>query len=137
MSYFKDADAWIDNVLAPLGKDERAEAKKQIKTKLLESYRNGQRAPKKESEGAPKKGRELNGKLYRVVISDEHFRAYLVYGDDEKMAEQKVKAALREGSLWDGAFQPDGDYHGDTWHVIDANLADEVNPPRPNDAHHA
>jgi hypothetical protein len=46
MSYFKDTDTWLDellNILLPSEQDIE-EFKKQMKEKLLESYRNGQAA---------------------------------------------------------------------------------------------
>jgi hypothetical protein len=52
MSYFKNAEVWLDEILAPLPKDKRTEAKKSIKAKLLESYRNGQSVGAKEKKPA-------------------------------------------------------------------------------------
>lgn len=48
MSYFQEVDAWLNELLKPLpvfpeGEEERFRA--EIKKKLLESYRNGQKAP--------------------------------------------------------------------------------------------
>jgi len=41
-NYFKEViDPWLDTLLASMPEAERKEAKRQIKTKLLESYRNG------------------------------------------------------------------------------------------------
>lgn len=45
MSYMQDVDRWLDALLAVLPADQRAGAKQQIKTKLLESYHNGQACP--------------------------------------------------------------------------------------------
>ena len=40
--YFKEViDPWLDTLLASMPEAERKEAKRQIKLKLLESYRNG------------------------------------------------------------------------------------------------
>jgi hypothetical protein len=44
MSYMQDIDRWLDALLAVLPDEQRAGAKQQIKTKLLESYHNGQAA---------------------------------------------------------------------------------------------
>ncbi len=49
MSYFEDLDAWLTAVLIVTEDDEDEEqwfvrVKKQIKDKVLESYRNGQKA---------------------------------------------------------------------------------------------
>ena len=41
-NYFREViDPWLDTLLASMPEAERKEAKRQIKTKLLESYRNG------------------------------------------------------------------------------------------------
>lgn len=49
MSYFEEVDTWLTAVLLPLEEDEDEEqwferVTKQIKAKILESYRNGQNA---------------------------------------------------------------------------------------------
>ena len=54
MSYFKDIDMWLDNLLAPLPEPEREGAKREIKEKILESYRNGLAARKEGADGAPR-----------------------------------------------------------------------------------
>ena len=41
-NYFKEViDPWLDTLLASMPEAERKEAKRQIKSRLLESYRNG------------------------------------------------------------------------------------------------
>jgi hypothetical protein len=51
MSYFEEIDAWLRATLFPLNEDEEVEEEvwfarvsKEIKAKILESYRNGQKA---------------------------------------------------------------------------------------------
>lgn len=49
MTYFQDLDAWLTAVLVITDEDQDEEAwfarvKKQLKDKILESYRNGQKA---------------------------------------------------------------------------------------------
>lgn len=41
MGYLQDTDAWLNEVLKHLPIDHLEETKKQIKAKVLESYRNG------------------------------------------------------------------------------------------------
>ena len=41
MGYLQDADAWLNEVLKHLPIDHLDEAKKQIRAKILESYKNG------------------------------------------------------------------------------------------------
>ena len=50
----------------------------------------------------------------------------------ETAAEEKMSDALRDGSLWRGAFEMerDGEYYAGMWRVVDASLAEEVNPPQ-------
>ena len=43
MSYMRQADEWLDSKLQKLDADERAELKTEIKEKLLQSFRNGQK----------------------------------------------------------------------------------------------
>lgn len=47
MSYMQEADAWLDKLLAAIPEKERRDAKRAIKAKLLESYRNGERSREK------------------------------------------------------------------------------------------
>ena len=59
MSYMQEADAWLEQVLEPSvpGETEqvwKARTKESIKRKLLESYRNGQKAGPKRSKDASK-----------------------------------------------------------------------------------
>lgn len=49
MGYLHDIDAWLSDILKPLPEEERDRAKKGIKTKILESYRNGAKASQKDS----------------------------------------------------------------------------------------
>ena len=49
MSYMHDIDRWLDGLLAALPDDARADAKREIRAKLLDSYRNGQAAGPKPS----------------------------------------------------------------------------------------
>ncbi len=54
MSYFEEIDAWLSGVLVIAEDDDTEEqwllrVKKQIKEKILESYRNGQKAGMKPS----------------------------------------------------------------------------------------
>ena len=68
MSYFTEIDAWLADVL-PVSEEDNSEddwffrVKSQIKAKLLESYRNGQKAgpnpekPSREEPKAPEKRR--------------------------------------------------------------------------------
>ncbi len=46
MGYLQDADAWLNEVLKHLPIDHLDEAKKQIRAKILESYKNGLQAGK-------------------------------------------------------------------------------------------
>ena len=68
MSYFSEIDAWLNTILLMGNDDDTAEewferTKSQIKAKLLESYRNGQKAgptpekPAREEPKAPEKRR--------------------------------------------------------------------------------
>ena len=43
MTYMRQADEWLDGKLQKLDTAERAELKTEIKAKLLESFRNGQK----------------------------------------------------------------------------------------------
>jgi hypothetical protein len=95
MSYFKDAEVWLDKVLSSLPKDKRADAKKTIKAKLLESYRNGQSVGAKEKKPAEGKGKEP--KAYRVVV--EHLEVYFVEAESELAAREEVEQAIEDGSL--------------------------------------
>jgi hypothetical protein len=52
MSYFKDIDTWLDKFIAVMPEDRREDAKREIKAKLLESYRNGQAAGREAGDGA-------------------------------------------------------------------------------------
>lgn len=66
MSYYKQTEQWLDTLLGALPNGERGEAKKSIKAKLLESYRNGERAEKK---GGP----AVSGQkpvIFRVEVSE-------------------------------------------------------------------
>lgn len=53
MSYFKEIDAWLEGLLAPLPEAEREDAKQGIKERILESYRNGMAAGKAGASGEP------------------------------------------------------------------------------------
>ena len=44
MGYMQEIDRWLDALLESLPPEERAGASQQIRSKLLESYRNGQAA---------------------------------------------------------------------------------------------
>lgn len=77
MSYFSEIDAWLDGVLLGGEEGETAEkwierVKKDVKDKILESYRNGQKAgprtnankreiAKPDSEAVESKWRQLRG----------------------------------------------------------------------------
>jgi hypothetical protein len=47
MSYMQEMDAWLEKTLAAVPTRDRQETKRLIKAKLLESYRNGQKAGEK------------------------------------------------------------------------------------------
>ena len=58
MSYFKDIETWLDDLL-PTEQDIHT-MREEIKKKLLESYRNGQaagREPAPQEERRPRRGR--------------------------------------------------------------------------------
>lgn len=61
MKYFEELDVWLDGVLMPMPDEEDdgsewfARVKKQLKNKVLESYRNGQKA------GLPKNAAKAEG----------------------------------------------------------------------------
>ena len=46
MSYMQEMDQWLEDILADVPREKRAEVKNDIKDALLTSYRNGQNAPK-------------------------------------------------------------------------------------------
>jgi hypothetical protein len=50
MSYFKEIDNWLDGLLAPLAEQEREGAKREIKERILQSYRNGMAAGPEDDE---------------------------------------------------------------------------------------
>jgi hypothetical protein len=68
MSYFDEVDAWLTAVLLPTDEEGEEEwfarVKKQIKAKILESYRNGQKAgeppAKTTTDGRPRENRKTN-----------------------------------------------------------------------------
>ena len=69
MSYFDELDAWLTAVLIVTEEDEseeqyNARVKKQIKDKVLESYRNGQKAGTNPAKGSPEEPRESKPKTF-------------------------------------------------------------------------
>jgi hypothetical protein len=57
MSYFDEVETWLTAVLLPTDEEDEEEwlsrVKKQIKAKILESYRNGQKAGEAPAKGTP------------------------------------------------------------------------------------
>jgi hypothetical protein len=66
MGYMQDADRWLDTLLADVSAEKigLTELKRAIREKLLESYRNGQKAPAQES--APRRG---NSPRFRAKVA--------------------------------------------------------------------
>lgn len=67
MSYFNETDAWIEellNIILPSEEDVE-EMKKQMKAKLLESYRNGQVAGQAPREGERQESKPAERKAWR------------------------------------------------------------------------
>ena len=54
MGYLQDADAWLNEVLKHLPIDHLDEAKKRIRAKILESYKNGLQAGKTTGKEKPR-----------------------------------------------------------------------------------
>ena len=65
MSYMQDIDKWLGDLLQGLAPDRLAEAKTEIKAKLLESYRNGQGAGRNDGPKPPVADRRNNRREYR------------------------------------------------------------------------
>ena len=64
MGYLQEVERWLDGLLQGFPPERLAEAKKEIKAKILESYRNGQGLPpeppreERPRRPAPSAGRE-------------------------------------------------------------------------------
>jgi hypothetical protein len=72
MSYFDEIDAWLSATLFPEEEEDEEQwfvrVKKQIKDKILESYRNGQRAGRK-PEATADDGREKKSPTKRFPFT--------------------------------------------------------------------
>jgi hypothetical protein len=55
MGYLQEVERWLDGLLQGFPPERLAEAKKEIKAKILESYRNGQGLPPEPQREAPRR----------------------------------------------------------------------------------
>jgi hypothetical protein len=103
MSYFKEIDAWLDGLLAPLPEAEREDAKREIKDKILESYRNGLTAPREDARGEREPQESGNRRERPASLAAALDRLDRVLGDIEdnlrarRAAQHKADEASHEG----------------------------------------